>query len=188
MGLTGDARGIGGEEEGELTGATRSGWWCGCSGDGGVDGAASGPPATRAAGRWRVGLATGVGRARSTASAPSSSSFSVGKAAGRRRRERRGRRRGVSRRRGGVAASGRRRGGGAAASGEERRGEGDRGRGREGDRGPGRKNMDGGTILMAHHPPVRHKYIHTNGAPHPGAPLVLFFYFCSSQQVISHLT
>ena len=123
-----------------------------CSRDGGVDGAASGPPATRAAGRWRVGRATGVGRARSTASAPSSSSFSVGKAAGRRRRERRGRRRGVSRRRGGVAASGRRRGGGAAASGEERRGEGDRGRGREGDRGPGRKNMDGGTILMAHHP------------------------------------
>ena len=40
MGLTGDARGIGGEEEGELTGATRSGWWCECSGDGGVDGAA----------------------------------------------------------------------------------------------------------------------------------------------------
>ena len=74
-----------------------------------------------------------------------------------------------------LTASGRRRGGGAAASGEERRGEGDRGRGREGDRGPGRKNMDGGTILMAHHPPVRHKYIHTNGAPHPSAPLVIFF-------------
>ena len=35
--------------------------------------------------------------------------------------------------------------------------------------------MDGGgTILMAHHPSVRHKYIHTNGAPHPGAPLVFF--------------
>ncbi len=49
--------------------------------------------------------------------------------------------------------------------------------------------MDGGgTILMAHHPSVRHKYIHTNGAPHPGAPLVFFFDFCSSQQVIFHLT
>ena len=28
---------------------------------------------------------------------------------------------------------------------------------------------------MAHHPSVRHKYIHTNGAPRPGAPLVFFF-------------
>ena len=73
-----------------------------------------------------------------------------------------------------LTASGRRRGGRAAASGEERRGEGERWRGREGDRGAGRKNMDGGTILMVHHPPVRHKYIHTNGAPHPGAPLVFF--------------
>ena len=37
--------------------------------------------------------------------------------------------------------------------------------------------MDGGgTILMAHHPSVRHKYIHTNGAPHPGAPLVFFLF------------
>ena len=49
--------------------------------------------------------------------------------------------------------------------------------------------MDGGgTILMAHHPSVRHKYIHTNGAPHRGAPLVFFFDFCSSQKVIFHLT
>uniref|UniRef100_M8BKC3 Sugar phosphate transporter domain-containing protein n=1 Tax=Aegilops tauschii TaxID=37682 RepID=M8BKC3_AEGTA len=33
------------------------------------------------------------------------------------------------------------------------------------------KGIEGeGTILMAHHPSVRHKYIHTNGAPHPGAP------------------
>ena len=31
---------------------TRSGWWW-CSGDGGVDGAESGPPETRAAGQWR---------------------------------------------------------------------------------------------------------------------------------------
>ena len=37
--------------------------------------------------------------------------------------------------------------------------------------------MDGGgTILMAHHPSVRHKYIHTNGAPHRGAPLVFFLF------------
>ena len=37
--------------------------------------------------------------------------------------------------------------------------------------------MDGGgTILMAHHPSVRHKYIHTNGAPRPGAPLVFFLF------------
>ena len=68
----------------------------------------------------------------------------------------------------------------------ERRGEGDRGRGRGRERGSIRSR--GGTILMAHHPSVRHKYIHANGAPHPGAPLVFFFYFCSSQQVIYHLT
>ena len=37
--------------------------------------------------------------------------------------------------------------------------------------------MDGGgTILMVHHPSVCHKYIHTNGAPHPGAPLVFFLF------------
>ena len=54
-----------------------------------------------------------------------------------------------------LTASGRRRGGGAAASGEERRGEGDRGRGREGDRGPGRKYGWGHN---------------TNGAPPLGAP------------------
>ena len=84
----------------------------------------------------------------------------------------------------------RRRGGGAATSGEER-GRGSRARAREREGiGLGRGgNMDGGgTILMAHHPSVRHKYIHTNGAPHPGAPLVFFFDFCSSQQVIFHLT
>ena len=58
-------------------------------------------------------------------------------------------------------------GGGAAASGEER-GRGSRARARErGDR-------------------LSNRYIHTNGAPHPGAPLV--FFFCSSQQVIFHLT
>ena len=85
-----------------------------------------------------------------------------------------GRRRG-----GGAAASGRRRGGGAAASGKGIEGEGE---GERGDRGRGREVgrrgglwMDGGTILMAHHPSVRHKYIHTNGAPHPSAPLVIFF-------------
>ena len=55
----------------------------------------------------------------------------------------------------------------------ERRGEGDRGRGRGRERGSIRSR--GGTILMAHHPSVRHKYIHANGAPHPGAPLVFFF-------------
>ena len=62
----------------------------------------------------------------------------------------------------------------------ERRGEGDRGRGLGRGRGEG-KGIEGegsaevgGTILMAHHPSVRHKYIHTNGAPHPGAPLVFF--------------
>ena len=81
--------------------------------------------------------------------------------------------------RGGVeAASGRRRGGGAAASGEER-GRGSRARAREREGiGLGRGgNMDGGgTILMAHHPSVRHKYIHTNGAPHRGAPLVFFLF------------
>ena len=87
--------------------------------------------------------------------------------------------------------TGRRRGGGAAASGEER-GRGSRARAREREGiGLGRGgNMDGGgTIIMAHHPRcaistsilmahltlVRHKYIHTNGAPHPGAPLVFFF-------------
>ena len=107
-----------------------------------------------------------------------------------------------------------RRGGGAAASGEERaasgrrggdeddgaasrrrgsgvgRGEGKgiEGEGERGDRfGPGIDEGEG-TILMAHHPSVRHKYIHTNGAPRPGAPLVIFFDFCSSQQVIFHLT
>ena len=102
-----------------------------------------------------------------------------------------GRRRG---RRGGGAetrTTGRRRGGGAGASGEER-GRGSRARAREREGiGLGRGgNMDGGgTILMAHHPSVRHKYIHTNGAPRPGAPLVFFFFdFCSSQQVIFHLT
>ena len=93
---------------------------------------------------------------------------------GRRRRERRGGRRGVGAE---TRTTGRRRGGGAAASGEER-GRGSRARAREREGiGLGRGgNMDGGgTILMAHHPSVRHKYIHTNGAPHPGAPLVFFF-------------
>ena len=70
-------------------------------------------------------------------------------------------------------AAGRRwcRGGATVASGEEI-GEGDRGRGRGRERGSIRSR--GGTILMAHHPSVRHKYIHANGAPHPGAPLVFF--------------
>ena len=93
------------------------------------------------------------------------------------------------RRRWGTEAAGQRRGGGAAASGEER-GRGSRARG-EGEGigvGPGGSMDGGGTILMAHHTSVRHKYIHTNGAPHPGAPLVFFFHFCSSQQVIFHLT
>ena len=77
--------------------------------------------------------------------------------------------------RGVEAALGRRRGGGAAASGEER-GRGSRARAREREGiGLGRGgSMDGGTILMAHHTSVRHKYIHTNGAPRPGAPLVFF--------------
>ena len=83
------------------------------------------------------------------------------------------------RRRGGVeAASGQCRGGRAAASGEERgRGSRVRAREREGI-GLGRGgNMDGGgTILMVNHPSVRHKYIHTNGSPHPGAPLVFFLF------------
>jgi len=75
------------------------------------------------------------------------------------------------RRRGGEAASGRRRGGGAAASGEER-GRGSRARARERE---GIGYLPTGTsILMAHLTLVRHKYIHTNGAPHPGAPLVFF--------------
>ena len=34
----------------------------------------------------------------------------------------------------------------------------------------------GTSILMAHLTLVRHKYIHTNGAPHPGAPLVFFLF------------
>ena len=38
--------------------------------------------------------------------------------------------------------------------------------------------MDGGgTILMAHHTLV----IHTNGAPHLGAPLVVFFLIAMAQ-------
>ena len=115
-------------------------------------------------------------------------------AAGRRRRERRGRRRGVGGRGGDEddGAASRRRG----SSVERGEGKGIEGEG-EGERGdrfrPGigeGKGIEGeGTILMAHHPSVRHKYIHTNGAPHPGAPLVFFFFdFCSSQQVIFHLT
>ena len=93
-------------------------------------------------------------------------------------------------RRGGVAASRWRRGGRAAASGEER-GRGSRARAREREGiglGRGGSMYGGGTILMAHHTSVRHKYIYTNGTPCPGAPLVFFFDFCSSQQVISHLT
>ena len=48
--------------------------------------------------------------------------------------------------------------------------------------------MDGGgTILMAHHPSVRHKYIHTNGAPHPGAPLVFFLISARANRLSSTL-
>ena len=79
-----------------------------------------------------------------------------------------------------LPGSGRRGDGGVGAASRaagrrrwERRGEGDRGRGRGRERGSIRSR--GGTILMAHHPSVRHKYIHANGAPHPGAPLVFFF-------------
>ena len=75
-------------------------------------------------------------------------------------------------RRCGVRAASRRRGSGVGrgeGKGIEGEGEGERG-----DRfGPGIGEGEG-TILMAHHPSVRHKYIHTNGAPHPGAPLVFF--------------
>ena len=42
--------------------------------------------------------------------------------------------------------------------------------------GQGSGKGGSGTILMAHHPSVRHKYIHTNGAPHRGAPLVFFLF------------
>ena len=69
--------------------------------------------------------------------------------------------------RGGGRGSGVGRGEGKGIEGE--------GEGERGDRfGPGIGEGEG-TILMAHHPSMRHKYIHTNGAPHPGAPLVLFF-------------
>ena len=78
----------------------------------------------------------------------------------------------ASGRRRGVGAASRRRGSGVGrgeGKGIEGEGEGERG-----DRfGPGIGEGEG-TILMAHHPSVRHKYIHTNGAPHPGAPLVFF--------------
>ena len=63
---------------------------------------------------------------------------------------------------------GRGEGKGIEGEGEGERGNRARARERDG-------NMDGGTILMAHRPQVRHKYIHTNGAPHPDAPLVFFF-------------
>ena len=74
--------------------------------------------------------------------------------------------------RGGGRGRGRRGGGVGRGEGKGIEGEGE---GERGDRfGPGIGEGEG-TILMAHHPSVRHKYIHTNGAPHPGAPLVFFF-------------
>ena len=176
------ARGRGGEEEGELTVAVGIGQW----GAGRMSGT------TTTQGRRRRGPGGG--------GAPATVVW-TGRRPGRRRRGRRGdgvQRGGATgraaptsgpqaavvgditagsrRRRGGVEAAGQRRGGAAGASGEER-GRGSRARAREREGiGLGRGgNMDGGgTILMAHHPSVRHKYIHTNGAPHRGAPLVFF--------------
>ena len=61
------------------------------------------------------------------------------------------------------------------------------GEGERGDRfGPGIGEGEG-TILMAHHPSMRHKYIHTNGAPHPGAPLVFFFISARANRLSSTL-
>ena len=109
----------------EVREATRSGWWW-CSGDGGVDGAASGPPVTRAAGRWRP-----------TRWGDGESGADVGASGG-----------GGWRRRGGVeAALGRRRGGGAAS---RRRSSGvGRGEGK-GIEGEGEKGIEGrgGKIWM----------------------------------------
>jgi len=88
----------------------------------------------------------------------------------------------------GAAASGEERAASRRRGGDEDDGAASRRRGSGVGRGEGKGIEGEGTILMAHHPSVRHKYIHTNGAPHPGAPLVFFFDFCSSQQVIFHLT
>ena len=101
---------------------------------------------------------------------------------GQRRRERRGEGAAASGRRGGDEDDGAvsRRLGSGVGRGEGKGIEGE-GEGERGDRfGPGigeGKGIEGeGTILMAHHPSVRHKYIHTNGAPHRGAPLVFFLF------------
>ena len=96
-----------------------------------------------------------------------------------RRRGRRGG--GVGRGEGGIAASGRRGGDEDDEAASRRRGSGvGRGEGKgiegEGEGERGDSYLPTGTsILMAHLTLVRHKYIHTNGAPHPGAPLVFFF-------------
>ena len=42
-----------------------------------------------------------------------------------------------------------------------------------------------GEITNGAPPPVRHKYGDSNGAPPPGAPLVLFFYFCARANSLS---
>ena len=100
----------------EVREATRSGWWW-CSGDGGVDGAASGPLATRAVRRWRPTRwgdgESGAEETRTTGGGAAAS----------------GEERAASRHRGVGAetrTTRRRRGGGAAASGKGIEGEGER--------------------------------------------------------------
>ena len=89
---------------------------------------------------------------------------------------------------GGVGAAQDHSGGGVADGVQARRTEGaEQGGGgvRLGSRsgGSGERGREGGDsargtsikILMAHHPLVRHKYVDSNGAPPPGAPLEFCF-------------